>query len=124
VRAAAAAVGPVALRFAGLRRFAPDARGRTLLHVAPDDEAPLRRLAALVGGDLRSPHLSVARVLPGTDVDAVAALVEPLLPLEVVATVLELTVQRGGVWQPGGAGAAQGRTSGYTARPASARASS
>lgn len=101
VRAAAAAVAPFEVRFAGLRRFASDGRGRVLLYVAPDDDAPLRRLASLVDADLRSPHLSVARVLAGTDVDEVAALVEPLLPLVARVEVLELTVQDGGVWQPG-----------------------
>ncbi len=101
VRAAAASVPPFDLRFTALLRFPPDVRGRTLVHVVPDDEGPLRRLAAVAGADLRTPHLSVARVLRGTDVDAVAALVEPLLPLVARVEELELTVQQDGVWQPG-----------------------
>lgn len=101
VRAAAAAVPPFVLRFAGVRRYSPDGRGRVLLHVVPADDGPVRRLAELVGADLRSPHLSVARVLTGTDVDEVAARVAPLLPLVAPVEVLELTVQQGGVWQPG-----------------------
>lgn len=101
VHVAAAQVPPFRVRFGELRRFAPDKRGRTLLHVVPDDLGPLRVLAGAVGADLRTPHLSVARVLPGTDVDALAALVAPLLPLVAAVEELELTVQAGGVWQEG-----------------------
>jgi hypothetical protein len=101
VQAAARRVPPFEARFGALRRFDPDTRGRTLLHVVPDDLAPLHALADAVGADLRTPHLSVARVLPGTDVDAVAALVAPLLPLVAAVEELELTVQLGGVWQEG-----------------------
>lgn len=101
VAAAAAQVAPFQARFAVLLRFAPDGRGRVLLHVAPQDETPVRRLAELVGADLGDVHLSVARVLPGADVDAVAAQVAPLLPLTARITELELTLQERGVWQPG-----------------------
>lgn len=101
VRAAVRLVPPFVARFGELRRFAPDARGRTLLHVVPDDVEPLHVLARAVGADLRTPHLSVARVLPGTDVGAVAALVAPRLPLVAAVETLELTVQAGGVWSEG-----------------------
>ncbi len=101
VRLAAAVVPAFAVRFARLSRFAPDLRGRVLLHVVPDDDAPVRRLAGLLGGDLRATHLSVARVLAGTDVDEVAARVEPLLPLVCRVEELELTVQQDGAWLPG-----------------------
>lgn len=101
VALAAAHVPPFALRFGVLGRFGPDPRGRVVLHAVPDDDAPVRALAAVVGGDLRDTHLSVARVLAGTDVDAVAARVEHLLPLVCRVEVLELTVQRDRVWLPG-----------------------
>lgn len=101
VAAAAARVPPFVLRFARLDRFAPDLRGRVVLHAVPDDDAPVRVLAEAVGGDLRDTHLSVARVLAGTDVDEVAARVEHLLPLACPVEVLELTVQEGRTWQPG-----------------------
>ena len=84
-----------------VRRFAPDSRGRVLLHVAPADESPLRALAALLGADLRDVHLSVARVTADGDPDAVAAAVAPLLPLTAGVTEVELTVRRAGTWQPG-----------------------
>ena len=101
VAAAAAAVPPFALRLVRLGRFGPDARGRVLLHAVPEDDGPVRALARLVGGDLRDTHLSVARVLAGTDVDDVAARVEHLLPLTCPVEVLELTVQEQGAWRPG-----------------------
>lgn len=101
VRLAAAVVPAFHVRFAGLSRFPPDVRGRVLLHVVPDDDAPVRHLARLLGGDLRQAHLSVARVLDGTDVDAVAARVEHLLPLVCRVEELELTVQQDGTWLPG-----------------------
>ena len=47
----------------------------------------MRALAALLGADLRQVHLSVARVLPGGDVDARAgSVVAPLLPLRPCAS--------------------------------------
>lgn len=101
VALAAARVPPFVLRLARLGRFDPDTRGRVVLHAVPDDDGPVRALAGLVGGDLRDTHLSVARVLPGTDVDEVAALVEHLLPLDVAVEELELTVQRDRRWLPG-----------------------
>ena len=99
VAAAAAASAPFVVRFAAVRRFDPDARGRVLVHVAPEDDGPVRALAASVGADLRAPHLSVARVLAEGDPDAVAAAVSPLLPLTVPVEVLELSVQVDGRWQ-------------------------
>lgn len=101
VRVAAAAVPAFHAELPELRRFAPDARGRVLLHVAPVDETSVRLLAAALGGDLRDVHLSVARVTADGDVDAVAAAVEPLLPITARVAELELTVRLAGVWQPG-----------------------
>ena len=101
VALAASLVPPFVLRLGRLGRFDADPRGRVVLHAVPDDDAPVRALADAVGGDLRDTHLSVARVLPGTDVDEVAALVEHLLPLECPVTELELTVQRDRRWLPG-----------------------
>ena len=89
------------LRFTSLGRFGPDPRGRVVLHAVPDDDEPVRALAKVVGADLRDTHLSVARVLAGTDVDEVAERVEHLLPLTCPAEVLELTVQRDRVWLSG-----------------------
>ena len=101
VALAAAQVPPFVLRFGALGRFGPDPRGRVLLHAVPDDDAPVRALARVVGGELRDTHLSIARVLAGTDVDEVAARLEPLLPLTCPVGVLELTLQRERVWLPG-----------------------
>ncbi len=101
VARAAALVPPFVLRFDRLSRFAPDSRGRVVLHVVPDDDRLVRILAAAVDADLRSTHLSVARVLSGTDVEQVAGRVEHLFPLVCRVGVLELTVQQGGVWQSG-----------------------
>ena len=100
-RAAAASVPPFRLRLSSVGTFEPDRRGRVVVRVVPEDDAPVRALATAVGGDLRDTHLSVARVLAGGDLDGVLAAVAPLLPLEATVTVLELTVQRDGVWQPG-----------------------
>lgn len=101
VRAAAAAVPAFDAVLPEVRRFAPDSRGRVLVHVAPVDETPVRALAAALGADLRDVHLSVARVTGDGDPDAVAAAVAPLLPLTVRVSELELTVRRDGAWQPG-----------------------
>lgn len=101
VRRAAARVPAFDLVLGRVRAFAADPRGRVLVHAVPEDDAPFRRLAALVEADLRDVHLSVARVLPAGDVDAVLARVAPLLPLTCRVAVLELTVQRDGAWQPG-----------------------
>lgn len=103
--AAAAQVPPFAVRFPVATSFSPDGRGRVLVHVAPEEDAPFRRLAGLVGADLRQPHLSVARVASGPDrqerVDDVLSRVAALLPLSARVDLLELTVQRAGQWQPG-----------------------
>lgn len=101
VRAAAAAVPAFDAELPELLRFDPDARGRVLLHVRPVDEAPVRALAAALGGDLRDVHLSVARVTTDGDPDAVAAAATPLLPLTARVRELQLTVRRAGTWPPG-----------------------
>lgn len=101
VRQAAQATAPFEVRLGQVRAFAPDARGRVLVHAVPDDERPFRALAALAEADLRDVHLSLARVLPGGDVAQVVRRVEPLLPVVATLRVLELTVQGEGVWQPG-----------------------
>lgn len=101
VRAAAVAVPAFDAAFPEVRRFAPDTRGRVLVHVAPLDDAPVRALAGALGADLRDVHLSVARVTADGDPDEVAAAVAPLLPLTARVSQLELTVRRDGTWLPG-----------------------
>ena len=101
VSAAAAAVPAFDAVLPEVRRFAPDTRGRVLVHVAPVDGSPVRALAGRLGADLRDVHLSVARVTADGDPDAVAAAVARLLPLTARVSVLELTVRRDGTWQPG-----------------------
>ncbi len=98
VHRAAAAVPAFEALLTGPHRFAPDPRGRVLVHARLRDEQPVRALAAAVGADLRDVHLSVARVLPAGDVAAVEAAVAPLLPLAVRVETLELTVRRAGAW--------------------------
>lgn len=98
VRAAAAGVPAFDALLAGPHRFAPDARGRVVVHARLADDAPVRALARALGADLRDVHLSIARVLPGGDVEAVLAAVAPLLPLAVRVDALELTVRRDRVW--------------------------
>ena len=111
VRAAAAAVPAFEALLVGPHRFAPDARGRVLVHARLADDAPVRALARALVADLRDVHLSVARVTTDGDVAAVEAAVAPLLPLAVRVEVLELTVRRAGRWSrvlgaPLGAGVA------------------
>lgn len=101
VRRAAQATAAFEVRLGQVRAFAPDARGRVLVHAVPDDDRPFRALAALVEADLRDVHLSLARVLPGGDLQQVVRRVEPLLPVVAALCVLELTVQRDGAWQAG-----------------------
>lgn len=101
VSAAAARTRAFQVRFAEAQTFSPDGRGRVLVHVAPDDEEPFHELARVVQADLRQVHLSVARVMKHGDVAEVVRRVVPLLPLVATVRLLELTVQRGGVWQPG-----------------------
>ena len=112
VRAAAARVPAFDALLGGPHAFAPDGRGRVLVHARLADEGPVRALAALLGADLRQVHLSVARVLPGGDVAQVQALVAPLLPRTVRVDHLDVTVQLAGRWAPAlrvplGAGCAQ-----------------
>lgn len=99
VRAAASGVPAAQVLLTGPHRFAPDARGRVLVHARLADEEPARRLARALGAQLRDVHLSVARVLPDGDVAAVEAAVAPLLPLAVPVVGLELTVQLERVWR-------------------------
>ncbi len=99
VRAAAAATPPLEVVLHGPHRFDVDVRGRLVVHLLPDDPAPFAALAARLRADLRTPHLSVARVLRDGDVDAVEAAVAPLLPLRATLDVLELTVRRGRDWE-------------------------
>lgn len=98
---AAARTGAFDVRLVEVRAFAPDKRGRVLVHVVPDDERPFRALAALLDADLRDVHLSVARVLPAGDADEVIRRTRQLLPVVATVRVLELTLQRDGAWQPG-----------------------
>ena len=98
VRAAAAAVPAVAAELTGPYAFAPDSRGRVLVHARLSPAEPVRELARALGADLRDVHLSIARVLPEGSPDAAADAVAPLLPLLVRVEHLELTVQRSGRW--------------------------
>lgn len=100
VREAASSTPAFVVRLGGVRAFAPDTRGRVLVHVVPGDERPFRALAGRLDADLRDVHLSIGRVLPDGDVDEVVRRVEPLLPVVATVRVLELTVQRDGVWTP------------------------
>lgn len=109
VRAAASRVPPFDAVLQGPHAFAPDGRGRVLVHVRLADERPVRELARLLGAELREVHLSVARLLPGADVDRVRGAVAPLLPRSARVCELDVTVQRAGRWehalrQPLGAG--------------------
>lgn len=98
VREAAAAVPGFAAVLTGPHRFAADTRRRTVVHARLEDDAPVRALASALGADLRDVHLSIARVLPDGDPDAVAAAVAALLPLRVPVEGLELTVRQEGRW--------------------------
>ncbi len=98
VRAAAASVPPFRAELTGPYRFAPDGRGRVVVHVRPLDDAPVRVLGQALQADLRDVHLSVARVLADGDLEAVEAAVRPLLPLRTEVRELELTVQSDGRW--------------------------
>lgn len=98
VRAAAAAVPAAEVTLHGPHRFAPDARGRVLVHARLPDDGAVRALAGALGADLRDAHLSLARVAAGADVDAVERLLAPLLPRPVRLAQLELTVQDAGRW--------------------------
>ncbi len=109
LRAAAAAVPAFDAVLTGPHVFAPDGRGRVLVHARLADEQPVHRLAALLGADLRTVHLSVARVLRAGDVDAVLAAVAPLLPRPVRVAELELTVRTDGRWSLAGRAALGGR---------------
>lgn len=99
VAAAAGAEPAFDVLLTGPHRYAPDVRGRVLVHARVDDEGPFRRLAAALGADLRDVHLSLARVLPVGDVAAVEAALAPLLPLSARVDVLELTAQRDRRWE-------------------------
>lgn len=101
VRAAAGRVPAFGAGLTGPHTFAPDGRGRVLVHARLADDAPVRVLAGLLGADLREVHLSLARVLPGGDLPAVLEALAPLLPRLVAVRVLELTVRRAGVWSTG-----------------------
>lgn len=98
VRAVAASTPPWDVVLSGPARFDTDVRGRTVVHLRPDDDAPFLALAARLGGQLRTPHLSVARVLATGDVDAVEGLLAPLLPLRTRIEELEVTVRSGRTW--------------------------
>jgi hypothetical protein len=81
VRAAAASTPAWDVLLSGPERFATDVRGRTVVHLRPDDDAPFLALAERLGGPLRTPHLSVARVLSTGSVEQVEERLRPLLPL-------------------------------------------
>ena len=100
VREAAARVPPFEALLTGPHAYPADPRGRVLLHARLADERPVRELARLLGADLRDVHLSLARLRPGTDEDAVRGALAPLLPLQVAVVELDVTVQRAGRWEP------------------------
>ena len=100
VRAAAARVPAFDALLVGPHAFAPDGRGRVLVHVRLADERPVRALAALLGADLRQVHLSVARVLPGGDVARCRPSWRRCCRGACGATELDVTVQRAGRWAP------------------------
>lgn len=98
VRAVAAATPAWEVVLDGPHRFDTDVRGRTVVHLRPDDDAPFLALAHALDGPLRTPHLSVARVLAAGDVDAVSSRLEGLLPLRTRIDALEVTVRSGRTW--------------------------
>ena len=93
VRAVLAGVAPFDVVLSGPHRFEPDVRGRVVVHLRPADETPFWELARLLGADLRTPHLSVARVLRTGDLGAVEAALEPVLPLRTRIEQVEVTVR-------------------------------
>lgn len=82
----------------GPERFDTDVRGRTVVHLRPEDDGPFVGLADRLGAALRTPHLSVARVLATGDVAAVEQRLAALLPLRTRVEELEVTVRSGRVW--------------------------
>jgi hypothetical protein len=68
------------------------------VHARLEDERPVRALAAALGAQVGSVHLSLARVTPTGSVEAVLAALAPLLPAEVAVDTLELTVRVDGTW--------------------------
>jgi len=82
------------VRFGGVGVFAARG-GRAVVHLVPDAPAPLRALAAAIGLRLATPHLSLARLRAG-DVQAVADLAAPLLPVDAVVRTVEARVQYDG----------------------------
>lgn len=98
VRAAAAGASAWEVVLSGPHRFDTDVRGRTVVHLRPDDDAPFLALAACLGGTLRTPHLSVARVLSTGSVADVEDRLADLLPLRTRISALEVTVRSGRTW--------------------------
>ncbi len=99
VHAAAASVAARPVRLTGPACFRQDVRRRTVVHALLSDDSVPVALAERLGAPLRQPHLSIARVRQGGDVDAVVDAVRPLLPLVVGLDVLELTVRRDVGWE-------------------------
>jgi hypothetical protein len=93
VRAVAAATPPIPVVLDGPHRFDVDVRGRQVVHLRPDSDEPFLSLAAALGAPLRTPHLSVARVLASGSVASVEDVLRPLLPLRTTITQLEVTVR-------------------------------
>lgn len=98
VRAAAAAVPSGDVLLLGPERFEQDVRRRTVVHAGLSDGTIPRELARLLGAPLRTPHLSIARVNRGGDVDEVVAAVAHLLPISVRLDTLELTQRDSSGW--------------------------
>lgn len=98
VREVAAHTEPWPVLLDGPHRFDVDVRGRTVVHLRPDDDAPFLDLAARLDATVRTPHLSVARVLSTGDVDLVEQALADLVPVRTHLDDLEVTVRSGRTW--------------------------
>ena len=98
VREVAAATPAWDVVLDGPHRFDTDVRGRTVVHVRPDDDGPFLALAQSLGAALRTPHLSVARVLATGSVPDVEQRLAGLLPVRTRLSQVEVTVRSGRTW--------------------------
>lgn len=98
VREVAARTAAWDVVLAGPHRFDTDVRGRTVVHLVPEDDAPFLALAKALGAGLRTPHLSVARVLAAGSPQEVEGRLAGLLPLRTSLRELEVTVRSGRTW--------------------------